>query len=67
MESLNSNWEIFIVKPLVQSPPKRPQFCKIHEGTGQGVKNLLTIFTKKWVKVFMLLRWWLKCDINLVQ
>ena len=20
------------VKPLVQSPPKRPQFCKIHEG-----------------------------------
>ena len=23
-----------IVKPLVQSPPKRPQFRKIHEGGG---------------------------------
>ena len=37
--SLSHYGNIDTVKPLVQSLPKRPQFCKIHEGrTGQGVQ-----------------------------
>ena len=36
-------------------PPKRQQFCKIHEGDWtRGI--LFTIFTKKFMKIFMLLR-----------
>ena len=38
--------KIYTVKSLVQSPPKRQQFCKIHEGIGQGVQILVTFFTK---------------------
>ena len=49
------NKNINTVKLLVQ-PPKRQQFCKIHEGTGQGIQILLTFFIKKLVKIFMLLR-----------
>ena len=33
----------YTVKPLVQSPPKRQQFCKIHEGDWTRGTN----FTKK--------------------
>ena len=54
--------EKYTVKPLVQSPPKRPQFCKIHEGgLDKGYKislqfllkmseniNIIKMITKIW-------------------
>ena len=47
--SVGTVWRIdkdATVKPLVQSPPKRQQFCKIREGDWtRGI--LLTILTKK--------------------
>ena len=45
---------LFTVKPLVQSPPKRPQFRKIHEGgLDKGYKFYLQFLLKN-VKIFML-------------
>ena len=42
--------------PCPVPPLNDNNFVKLMRGTEQGVKILLTIFTKKLVKIFMLLR-----------
>ena len=47
------NKNINTVKLLVQSP-KLPQFCKIHEGTEQGVKILFTFLLKMCENIYVI-------------
>ena len=56
MLSLILNY-VITVKPLVQSPPKRPQFCKIHEGGGldKGYKFYLYFLLKMCENIYVMM------------